>query len=145
MQGSGQTLRIAIAPFRTLLVAHPALLGMLQRYVYVTLAQLAQTAACMCFHDVSHRLARWLLMTHDRAGGDSFQLTHQFLADMLGVRRSGVTTAAGQMQDEGLISYVRGDIQVLDRHGLERASCACYADVQAGYDTVMQPRRRPSH
>ncbi|MCX7061691.1 MAG: Crp/Fnr family transcriptional regulator [Gammaproteobacteria bacterium] len=132
VQGPGSALRIAAAPFRKIIAGSPALDRILRQHVYLLLMQLGQTAACTRFHDVGHRLARWLLMTHDRAGGDHFKLTHQFLADMLGVRRSGITTAAGVMQEAGLIRYVRGDIEVLDRSGLEQASCSCYVKVQAG-------------
>lgn len=137
VQGAGTALRIDVRQFRSLLESSPALRRSLNRYLYVLMAQLSQTAVCTRFHELGPRLARWLLMSHDRAHADHFHLTHQFLADMLGVRRSGVTTAAGVMQAQGLISYTRGEIRVLDRPGLEASSCECYAEVIADYAEQM--------
>jgi len=97
------------------------------------MAQISRTVACTHFHEVDARLARWLLMTHDRAHADGFYLTHKFLADMLGVQRSAVTIAAGTFQRQGLIRYTRGEITVMDRAGLEAASCECYAKTSAEY------------
>jgi CRP-like cAMP-binding protein len=98
----------------------------LLRYLYVLMAQLAVSAACLRFHMIAPRLARWLLMTQDRAGSERFHVTHEFLGYMLGVRRVGVTAAAGELQRAGLIEYSRGDLRVLDRAGLEAAACSCY-------------------
>lgn len=132
VQGGGSALRMPAAAFRRELVQNPSFRSLLNRYLYVLMCELAQTGACTRFHLIDARLARWLLMSHDRALGDEIHLTHEFLAYMLGVRRVGITTAAGELKARNLISYTRGVITIRDRAGLEAASCECY---RVGRDT----------
>jgi CRP-like cAMP-binding protein len=129
VQGSGSAMRITAAAFRNEVERNPSLRRELNRYLYTFIVQLAQTAACNTRHELRSRLARWLLMTHDRMQSDKFYLTQEFLAQMLGVQRAGVTKAAGLLQKKKLIRYRRGHITILDRRGLERASCSCYSSV----------------
>jgi CRP-like cAMP-binding protein len=130
VQGPGMALRISAAKLRCALRDSPRLRHIVGRYLFLRVAQLSQMGPCARFHQIEPRLARWLLLTHDRTQGDHFHLTHQYLADMLGVRRSGVTVAAGALQARKLIRYARGEITILDREGLEAASCSCYASLQ---------------
>jgi CRP-like cAMP-binding protein len=127
VQGAGIALAMPAAAFSRQLERNASLRRLVDRYLFVIAEQLAQTAACNAFHDVPSRLARWLLMMDDRARGQPLELTHLFLAQMLGVRRSAVTIAAGHFQALQLIRYARGHIQLLSRQGLESVACECYS------------------
>jgi CRP-like cAMP-binding protein len=147
VQGTGTAMRMKAAPFLKELRQSRALQRELHRYTYSLMAQVTQTAACNRFHVVEARLARWLLMTHDRIQSNPFQLTQEFLAHMLGVRRVGVTKAARTLQQNKLISYSRGSITILDRKGLEAASCSCYEIVKDMHDgalSLQSHRHSPS-
>ncbi len=133
VQGAGSALRVGATAFRAELARSPALQRVLNRYLYVLMAQLTGSAACLRFHEIGPRLARWLLMSQDRAHAARFHVTHEFLAYMLGVRRVGVTAAASGLQRNGLIEYPRGEMAVLDRKGLEAAACDCYANDRQAY------------
>jgi CRP-like cAMP-binding protein len=134
VQGPGSAWRIAAAALQEELKFSAALRCRLLRYVYVLMEQMGTSAACLRFHLIAPRLARWLLMSHDRAHADQFHVTHEFLACMLGVRRVGVTVAAGELQRRGLLSYHRGRVTVLNRGGLEAAACPCYARQRMAYE-----------
>jgi CRP-like cAMP-binding protein len=137
VQGAGPAWRITTSAFSQELKQCAALQGTLHRYLYVLMSQLAASAACIRFHPIDARLGRWLLMMHDRAHADSFFVTHEFLAFMLGVRRVGVTLAAGALQRRGLIEYSRGRVTVLDRKGLQAVTCSCYAADRQIYARIM--------
>jgi CRP-like cAMP-binding protein len=127
VQGPGRAWRMGVGPFQRELARSAALKRLLKHYLYVLMAQMVASAGCLRFHLIGPRLARWLLLSQDRAHQDHFHVTHEFLAYMLGVRRVGVTLAAGGLQRSGLIAYHRGELTVLDRAGLEAAACSCYA------------------
>jgi CRP-like cAMP-binding protein len=136
VQGTGTAMRMTASHFLTELRRNQTLQRELHRYTYALMAQVTQTAACNRFHVIEARLARWLLMTHDRIRSNPFQLTQEFLSHMLGVRRVGVTKAARTLQQSKLIKYSRGNITILDRKGLETAACSCYAIVKDMHDAA---------
>ena len=134
----GIVLAIDASVLRVGMEQRPELRSLLLRYVHEYLTQVAQTAACNRLHNIEQRCARWLLMTHDRVGeAEEFPLTQSYLAIMLGVRRAGVTVAAGALQSAGLITYHRGGIRVIDRVGLETAACECYGLVRRHFDGLI--------
>lgn len=141
VQGSGTTLRMSATAFRRALEDNPALRLRLNRYVYVLMKQFAQTAICIRYHYVEARLARWLLMTRDRAHADRFHVTQEFMAYMLGVRRVGVSKAASLLETLGVIQYSRGEIHIVDGAGLENASCKCYQQARDIYEQILTPTR----
>jgi CRP-like cAMP-binding protein len=118
--------KIASAPFRRVVAASEPLRDMCIRYNEVMLTQARITAACNALHSVEDRFCRWLLQSSDRAAGDTLTLTHELLAEMLGVRRTSVTEVASKVQEKGVITYTRGVIRILDRAALKRLSCECY-------------------
>ncbi len=130
VQGTGMSMRMPAAIFKNELHQSVSLQREVYRYVYELMVQITQSAACNRFHRVDARLARWLLMTRDRLLSNQFHLTQSLLSDMLGVRRVGVTQAAGILRDHKLISYTRGEICILDSKGLEAAACNCYQIVK---------------
>jgi CRP-like cAMP-binding protein len=138
VQIAGEAKRMKASDFAEISDSRPALRHLLHRYTQAFITQVSQTAACNRAHRLEERCARWLLMTHDRLhGANTFQLTHQFLAFMLGVRRSGVTIAAGMLQQAGLISYTRGKMTIVNRAGLEEVSCECYGVVRGHFERLL--------
>jgi CRP-like cAMP-binding protein len=137
VQGTGAALRMKADYFRKALEEIPALKRRINRYIYVHLNQSAQNATCLRFHLVEQRLARWLLMTQDRAKSNKLHLTQEFLSSMLGVRRVGVSNAASSLHQHRLITYSRGEITILDREGLIAAACPCYQADNRYYDDIM--------
>ncbi len=140
VQSEGLALRLPAARLRVALAEAPALQGLLLRYVDSFSAQVAQTAACNARHQIEQRLARWLLMTNDRVEDDKFVMTQEFMSTMLGVRRPGVTEAIGALRRAGLIEHKSGTLTVLDRAGLEAASCDCYAAVRDRFEWLYPER-----
>lgn len=141
VQAAGGALRMKATAFRKECNKLRSLPRLLQRYTYLRLTHIAQGAACNRFHPIHARVARWLLTTHDRIGADEFQLTQEFLSNLLGVRREGVNRAAGTLQQQHLISYNRGALTILNRRGLEAVACQCYGIIKEEYDSFL-PRGR---
>lgn len=146
VQGKGTAWRITVGEFQQVLQQCPQLRAKLMLYLFILVEQLSLSAACAHFHEIEQRLARWLLMSQDRAHSNEFHLTHQFLADMLGVRRSGVTLAAGILQQNQIIRYSRGKITIINRRALEKVSCGCYQNGMNEYLRLLgQPNRDSEH
>lgn len=131
VQGAGMAWRIPVGAVEDALNHCNSFLLLLQNYLFNLQRQISANAVCAHFHQVEGRLARWLLMSHDRIQNDELYLTHQFLAEMLGVRRSSITVAAGYLQANGIILYNRGRLHILDRQGLIARSCSCYQPLSA--------------
>jgi CRP-like cAMP-binding protein len=131
--------RVTAAAFQNAVAESAPLRALFLRYAQSYLSQVSQSSACNRAHSIEERCARWLLMTHDRVDADEFPLTHEFLSLMLGVRRAGVTVAAGMLQKAGLIEYTHGRIKIMDRKGLEGAACACYQIIRDSYDGLSRP------
>jgi len=133
VQGGGTAMRMKVADFRRSFGKSDALRRELLLFTHLLMIQIAQTAACNRFHVVEKRMARWLLMTRDRVHSNEFRITQEFLSLMLGVRRSGITVAAGSLHERKLIGYRRGTVTILNQRGLEAAACGCYRTVKNSY------------
>ena len=140
VQGAGSSWRIGAQQLRTQIDAIPELEALLQASLLARLHQQTLAAACQRYHQIAPRLARWLLMMQDRSHSDCFHMTQEFMALMLGVRRVGVTEAAGHFQDAGLIAYHRGELTVLDRKALVTEACSCYAADKQIYQRLMKAK-----
>jgi CRP-like cAMP-binding protein len=140
VQVPGVGLRMKASLFKKELARSASMRAVMLRYAHAFFNQVAQSAACNHFHSLQQRCCRWLLMTHDRMHSDEFLLTQEFLAMMLGVQRTGVSAAAGALQRAGFIRYKRGNVTILDRRGLMRRSCECYAVSKAEFDRLLGAR-----
>ncbi|HEX8721417.1 MAG TPA: Crp/Fnr family transcriptional regulator [Pyrinomonadaceae bacterium] len=137
VQSAGGAVRMRAQVLRDEFARGGAFQRLLLRYTQALLTQMSQTAVCNRLHAIEQQLCRWLLLSHDRLDSDELVMTQELIANMLGVRREGVTAAAGRLQEQGLISYARGRIQVLDRRGLEVAVCECYKVVKDEYARLL--------
>jgi CRP-like cAMP-binding protein len=137
VQSAGKSVRLSAHVLKKEFSISPAVMHLLLRYTQALITQMTQTAACNRHHSLDEQLCRWLLLSLDRLHGTHLVMTQELIANMLGVRREGVTEAAGRLQRAGLISYTRGKINVLDRAGLEQRSCECYAVVKKEYDRLL--------
>jgi CRP-like cAMP-binding protein len=129
--------QLSVAAFRRETALNGAFANVVGRYAQAAMSQMMQSAACNARHHIEERCPRWLLMTHDRVGADTFHLSHEYLGVMLGVRRQSVTVVAGTLQSAGLITYKHGLVTVLNRKGLEAAACECYALVRRKFDDLL--------
>lgn len=136
VQVAGRAYRMRAAAFRTAVLTMPTLRDLVYRTIYLRIALSTQSVLCNRLHEVEPRLARWLLTLADRVESDQVQVTQEYIAEMLGARRSTVTLAAGALQQRGLISYSRGKVRILDRPGTMQAACECYSIVEASYRRV---------
>jgi len=143
VQIPGAAVRLEAEAFRTLVDGRPAIRQLVDRHLYALMRQILYGAACNRLHSMEERCARWLLMTHDRAGEDTFPLTQEFLSHMLGVRRASVNVATGMLKKAGFIRYVRGKLTVVDRPGLESATCGCYHAIIGVYDSLQLDGSKP--
>jgi CRP-like cAMP-binding protein len=139
VQSAGEGFRLPARAMATHFARSPGVAALMLRFTQALIAQMAQTAACNRHHQVPQQLCRWLLLSLDRLPGNELHMTQELIANMLGVRRGGVTEAAIQLQKEGLIQYERGRISVLDRSGLEQRSCECYGVGKREYDRLLPP------
>jgi len=137
VQIPGEAVRLDAGAFRQEIRAGGALRDVVRRYAQALLTQVGQSAACNRVHPIEQRCARWLLMSHDRVSGDEIVLTQEFLAEMLGVRRAGVTRAAGMLKRRKVIDYRRGRIRIPDRKGLEKAACECYEFIRSEHERLV--------
>jgi len=137
VQAPGEVVSMDAAAFRAELQRQGALASLVERYTLAFFSQVSQQVACNGLHSVEQRCARWLLLTHDRVGTDEFPMTHEFLAQMLGVRRASVTVTAGVLQRAGYVEFSRGRVAVVDRSGLEGAACECYGVTREVYDRLL--------
>jgi CRP-like cAMP-binding protein len=144
VQLPGAAVRIEASAFRRLLDGRPPVQKLIHQHFYALMRQILYGAACNRIHSMEERCARWLLMTHDRAGHDTFPLTQEFLSHMLGVRRATVNLATGMLKKAGFIGYVRGKITIIDRPGLESTSCACYQAILRAYDSLLPALQKSS-
>ena len=137
VQAPGEVVSMDARAFRAELQRQGALASLVERYTLAFFSQVSQQVACNGLHSVEQRCARWLLLTHDRVGTDEFPMTHEFLAQMLGVRRASVTVTAGVLQRAGYVEFSRGRVAVVDRSGLEGAACECYGVTREVYDRLL--------
>lgn len=137
VQVPGEALRMSSSAFREVALNVEPLRNLMERYTQALFVFVSQSAACNRVHDIGQRCARWLLLTEDRVGSDQFSLTQEFLAQMLGVRRAGVSEVASTFQQDGLIRYNRGEITILNRAGLEARTCECYRIVKKEFERVV--------
>lgn len=142
VQGAGSGVRMESAALRRESDRLGSFHRLLHRYVHSLMTQMSLSSTCNRFHKLEDRLARWLLMTHDRIGSDEFRLTQEFMSTMLGVRREGVNKVAGNLQKNNLISYSRGHVTILNRPGLERVSCQCYGLMREESDAGLNGSKR---